>query len=193
MEDVLFWAAQVVSVAAACCTIGSFQCRNNDKLMLWQGVFGGALWMVHFALLGAWAACFSDAVFVFRAFAVRRMYRRGTRDRGMLVTVTILTVIAAVLGTILSWDGAALMSWVPLWLGRTVGFAMVVSNIVSTLAMWSRNGAAIRLSQMCVVSPVWLSNNIFTCSVLGTATEIFCIVSVIVSLARYGLHHKGDG
>lgn len=190
--DWMFWAAQAVSVAATCCTVGSFQCRSNDKLLLWQGVFGGILWTLHFALLGAWAACLSNSIAIFRAFAVRRMYRRGTPDYGMLVLVTLLMAGAAALGAVLGWNGSGLIDWVPLWVGRVVCVLMVVCNIATTLAAWSKNGTVIRLVQLGIGSPVWLANNFITFSVFGVITEVFNMVSVIVSLARYGLHHKGD-
>ena len=185
MEDVLFWTAQVVSVVAACCTIGSFQCRSNEKLLLWQGLIGGALWTLHFALLGAWAACFSNAVAIFRAFAARRMYRRGTRDLGMLALLLVLMAAAAGVGAVLGWNGAGWSDWVPLWLGRTLSVVMVLSNLASTLAMWSKNGRVIRVVPLSFVSPLWLLNNLCTFSVFGVITEVFNLVSVTVSMIRY--------
>jgi hypothetical protein len=53
--------------------------------------------------------------------------------------------------------------------------------------MWTRNGKTIRVSQLAVVSPLWLLYDLLipTPSLGGILCEVFNIVSVIVSFVRF--------
>ena len=55
-----------------------------------------------------------------------------------------------------------------------------------TFILWGRNGRHIRVAQLCFVSPIWLFNNTVTGSIGGIITEVFGIVSVVISFLRYG-------
>ena len=63
----------------------------------------------------------------------------------------------------------------------------LIAQIVGTFAMWSQSGKTIRFLQLFCVSPLWLIHNIFVFSIGGVVCEVFNIVSIIVSLIRFGI------
>jgi hypothetical protein len=85
---------------------------------------------------------------ILRAFFARRMYRRGTRDTGVLLLLLAGITVAGSVGAVMSWDGGGWMAWVPSWLGHTIHFLLIGANLAATLAMWSKNGRVIRIVQL---------------------------------------------
>ena len=55
-----------------------------------------------------------------------------------------------------------------------------------TVAMWTHNGKTMRIAQLCLVSPMWIVNNIYYFSIGGILCEVFNMVSVIISFVRFG-------
>ena len=82
-------------------------------------------------------------------------------------------VLMAVCGA-LTWNG---------WSSLLPTAAMVVG----TPFLWTQNGKTLRLAQLFFVSPCWLTYNVIVFSIAGVFTESFNIISVIVSLCRFGL------
>ena len=65
---------------------------------------------------------------------------------------------------------------------------MIAAYCVFTAAMLTKKSKLIRLSQLVVASPLQLAHNIIVFSLGGILCESFNIVSIIVSLFRFGLN-----
>ncbi|MBQ2826565.1 MAG: YgjV family protein, partial [Clostridia bacterium] len=66
-----------------------------------------------------------------------------------------------------------------------VSILLLIAQIVGTYAMWFGDGKRIRTLQLCVVSPIWLLNNILVFTIGGIIAEVFTIASAIISFFRY--------
>jgi len=166
---ILKWIAQVISWAAAGLTIYSFQMKDNKRLYLLQSI-GGILWTVSFAIPGNWSGAFMNAINIFRGGILAAGKKWSTP---LMFVITEVLMLAA---GILTYDN---------WLSILV----MVAQMIGTAAMWSRNGKIIRIFQFFVVSPSWLTYNIFAsagANTGGIVTEVFGIVSVVISIIRYG-------
>lgn len=183
------WLAQGISVLAACCTIASFQCKNSSRLLFVQGILGSSLWMIHFAMLGSWSACLMNAVGVVRALFILRQYRTGKSAPYVKWLLCTMAMLSGVFGIFVNWNGNnPLLVAAPVWLWRLVIILLPFVTVFSTLAFWSGRGSVIRVGQLALVSPVWLACDLMSGSVMGVICEVMNIISVIVSLCRFGLH-----
>ncbi|MDD2503070.1 MAG: YgjV family protein, partial [Clostridia bacterium] len=59
--------------------------------------------------------------------------------------------------------------------------------VLGTLFMWSRNGKILRYAQFSFISPCWLIYNVAMGSIAGVLTESVNLISVVVSLLRFGV------
>ena len=147
--------------------IWSYQIRSPQKLILAQ-LAASAIVAVHYFLLGQWTGCALNLVCAVRA-AVCASDRPWTKSRWTLAGLLALALAAG----ILSWQGP--VSLLPL-----------AGMISGTISIFSRNARIIRIVQMSCTSPVWLIYNILAGSISGSITDSFNIVSVVVSLIRFG-------
>ena len=163
MYDVV---TQAVGILGAVAMILSFQFKNNKILCLVQGI-GGLLFAVNFLMLGAYTA----SVFNFINLARGLVLAFGGRwCRGWwLGGIFSLSYVVVTAFTFDSW----------------VSVLIMVAQIASTIALWSRRGSWIRFEQMAVNTPAWMTNNIVYFSMGGIITESFCFISAVVSLIRY--------
>ena len=180
--NAVMWVAQIISVAATFCTVFSFQCKSSKMLLLWQGVIGGTLWTVHFALIGAWASCLLNSICLIRALVTGYCYTHVKRG-WMLGTLMVLMAAAGAFGAVIDWNKPDL--FVPLWFFRVVLILLTVSMLVSTYTLWTGRGRLIRYAALFFVSPMWFINNLLVGSIFGVLTETFNILSTVVSLIRF--------
>ena len=63
----------------------------------------------------------------------------------------------------------------------------LIAQVTSTFAMWTRDGKKIRISQLAVVSPLWLLYDLLipTPSIGGILCEVFNMASVVISFIRF--------
>ena len=83
-----------------------------------------------------------------------------------------LTVSAYLIAMVLTFSGP-------------LSVIIALAQTVETVVMWGRNGKHIRICQLCFVSPIWLTYNLFEFTLGGILAEIFVIVSAIVSFIRF--------
>ena len=165
--DLRYLIAQIVGFIAMSVIILSFQCRNSRKLFFIQ-LCGNAIYMVHFILLGAYSG--GGALLV---SCLRNLVYSSGRPWAAWKGWPWVIVGCNLLVTLLTWRD--LFSLFPLM----VGVALAVSG-------WTRNGKTIRLANLFVVAPCWLIYDFYSGSLAGVLTDSFSMISVIVSVARYG-------
>ncbi len=165
MFDIL---AQGVGILAMLAAIFSFQCRRNRWLFFMQ-MLASILFSVHFGMLGALTGLLQNSIGFFRCFLCYKSDRAWARHPLFLWSLLLAFAVCGVLG----YSGP-------------ISLLPPIAMIVSTVAMWSRNGHTIRLTQLCAASPLWLIYNISVFSISGIVVECFNLVSVVIALCRFG-------
>jgi hypothetical protein len=163
MTDII---AQAIGIVATVVQIGSYQVKSNRGLFIAQGI-AGFLFSVNFFLLGAYTAAILNLANILRSV----LMTLGERHRKIIIPISMCIVYTVAVA--FTYDG-----WFSLLL--------LLVQIGGTLSMWTSDGAVIRIYQLFICSPVWLANNIIALSIGGIITETFSIVSIIISVIRYG-------
>lgn len=158
--------AQIVGIFAFGFNVLSYQAKKNRQLYIMQGI-SGTLFTVHFLLLGDHTASALNGVGIVRCAAL-------SAGRKWSSLPIFLAIEAAFLAAgILTYNGI-------------LSIAITAAQLLCTVTLWSRNGKVIRIVQFCVLSPIWMINNIFSHSIGGTVTEILAMLSILISFLRFG-------
>ncbi len=160
--------AQALGIVGMGINILSMQCKKTSGVYTML-LIGGCFFTANYFLLGSYAGALMNVYSVFRSFYL--LIDKRTRKPSQLVVL--MSVLAAC--------GA-----VGLYMDGPIALLPLVAHIAANVGMWQRNGAKLRLLQLVAVSPLWLVNNIIVFTIGGILCEIFVIVSVLVSILRYG-------
>ncbi len=160
--------AQIISVVAAGLNILSFQFKKNKTLYVVQ-FFGTLLFSLSFILLGSYTAAVINIIALVRSFFLAK---GGVFSK---LPFLFLILAATVIGTVFTYSG---------WLSILILVAMIVQSIT----VWSRNGKILRIGQFCCASPFWIIHNSINFSLGGLLAEIFTMISIVVSVIRYGIN-----
>ncbi len=158
--------AQAIGIIAFIFNALSYQAKKNKYLYIMQGI-SGSLFTVNFLLLGDYTASALNAIGIFRGAALAA----GKKWSNLWVYLAIQ--VAFLTAGILTFNG---------WLSA----AITLAQLICTTTLWSRNGKLIRVVQFCILSPIWLTNNIFAGSLGGITAEIVAMISILVSFLRFG-------
>jgi hypothetical protein len=163
--------AQILGIFGMLAAVISYQCKKNRTYFIWQGL-SGAFFSAQFILIGAWAGLIFNAYNIVRAIAYQS---KKAKTLGCVVCLEILVATAAVLSIFVFEE-----AW---WL---VSFTLI-AQATGTFAMWTRDGKKIRISQMAVVSPLWLLYDLLipVPSIGGILCEVFNMTSVVISFIRF--------
>lgn len=147
----------------------SYQTKSNRKLFALQAL-GAGLFCLQFCLMGAYSGCFSLVLTLFRSLLLRK-YREWKWVQWYGWS---FVFVAGFLGIMfLTWAGP-------------VSLLAFTASVVSTLCYWTNNPGKIRLSNLCVASPCWIVYDIIVGSWGGVASEAFTMVSILISIRRFG-------
>lgn len=147
----------------------SFQCRDSRKMFVVQGICA-LMFTLHFGLLGAFTGMLQNILAILRAVLLR-IDKKWANGKIVPVILSVLFIITG----IITYDG--FFSIFP-----------PLAMVVSTFVMWTKNGKHIRIAQLSCISPLWIIYNASVYSVSGCITETFNIISIIVSIIRYGIN-----
>ena len=163
--------AQILGIFGMLSAIFSYQCKTNRNYYIFQGL-SGVFFSAQFILIGAWAGLIFNAYNIVRAVAYQS---KKAKSVYCVIGLEILVVIAAALSVF-----AFKEAW---WL---VSFTLI-AQATGTFAMWTRDGKKIRISQMAVVSPLWLLYDLLipVPSIGGILCEVFNMTSVVISFIRF--------
>ena len=164
--------AQIIGLVASLIAISSYQFKQVKTLFLFQLV-SAILFTTHFAMLGAYCGAVQNFLAMLRGVVLVDKKGKLAERKWIFIALIALFVISG----IVFYDGV--FSILP-----------IIAMIVSTVFMWTRDNKKLRIAQMFVVSPCWLTYNIHVFSISGIITECFAILSVIVSLIRFSLEKK---
>ena len=163
------WFVQGIGFAAVTVFVLSYQIRSNQKLFLLQ-LIGSGLFCLQFYLLDAKSGCLSLAVNMLRN-ALMMKYRDWEWVRAKWCPAAIAGLFSAVL--LLTWNGP-------------VSLAAFAASVSSTFAYWTNSPRRIRTVNLFCASPCWLIYDVIVHSLGGIVSESIMIMSILVSLFRFG-------
>lgn len=165
---------QAIGFLGAALFIVSYQIRSNRMLFFCQ-LLGCIVFFVQLLLMGAYTGAMSLVVNITRnVLLLKSDAWRWVRSRYTLAAVLlILTALTA-------WTWAGLLSLLPF-----------LSVAVSTVGYWTNNAQKLRLSQL-FASPCTLLYDVLVGSWGGVLSEGFAIVSILVSIWRFGWRALGE-
>lgn len=169
MKEILI---QIIGILGMLSAVISYQCKSNRSYFVWQGV-SAVFFSTQFVLLGAWAGLLFNAFNIVRAF----VYRSTKLSRSVWTVVLMEAYVMA--ATLISVFILKETWWLVLF--------VFLAQAAGTFTMWTKNGKIIRLSQLFVISPLWLLYDalIPTPTIGGVLCEVFNMTSVIVSFIRF--------
>ena len=167
------WAVQAIGFVGVAFFIASYQIKSNKALFMCQ-MIGCIIFCVQFFILGAYTGAISLIINIIRNLLLvkRKDWKWVDRRSTMLV---ILALLAAM--TIYTWDG-------------TISLLPFISVAVTTIGYWSNNAQKIRLSQF-IGSPCTLLYDVLIRSWGGVLSETITLVSIIISVIRFGWKNMG--
>lgn len=158
--------AQAIGIVAAAISISSFQFKNNKILFSMRAV-ASILFVVNYFLIGAMTAAILNAINI--ACMLLMLY--GERHRHIAIPIGISA--AYIIAVCFTYEGI-------------LSILLLVAQLACVISLWTADGLKIRLAQFFIASPIWLVNNIIVFTVGGIITEVFVLVSVVVSVIRFG-------
>ncbi len=161
---------QLIGYVGTACALTSYQCKKNRSYFLFQ-MGCGIAFTVQFAILESWAGMF------FNIFSIMRgiIFALGDKCKNKFYLYFMEFCFAA----------SSLVSFLVFGEKWWIAALLFVAQGGGTLAMWSRNGKTIRVTQLFCISPLWIVNNVYYASIGGVVCEVFNMLSVIVSFIRF--------
>ena len=168
--------AQILSIAGLACVVASYQQKKKSALILCQLV-GGALFGVHYLLLGAYAGFLLNIIAVTRALV---FYNENLPKRMGNIWVWIFHGLCLVAYALTFTVFNTEPSVTNLILEILPAIGMVCLSI-----SFNMSGAK-EIRRLGTVSSVcWLIYNFAHLSIGGIACEAMCMVSIIVGILRH--------
>ncbi len=163
---------QGIGYIALIFVILSFQNNNRVKLLLFM-LTGILLFVIHYALLGAWTGSLMNLI---EAGVVFVAYKKDTSSWAQkkywpYIFIALFVVASALVAKSL------------------VDILPAIAQIFGTIAVWQTNPRAIRFI-MLVPRPLWLTYNFAVGSYAGTIAELFILASVMVGIVRFDILKK---
>lgn len=165
MSDMIIQAIGSIGVAFF---IASYQMRSNRALFLFQ-LIGCLVFTAQFLILGAYTGALGLMVNILRNLLLLRINDWKWVSSKVTLSGILLLLVAT---TVYTWDG-----WLSLLPLLSVG--------ISSIGYWTNNAQKIRLSQM-FASPCTLVYDAFIHSWGGVMNESIALISIIVSICRFG-------
>ena len=148
--------------------IASYQMRSNRALFLFQ-LIGCLVFTTQFLILGAYTGALSLMVNILRNLLLLKIGDWKWVKSKFTLSAILLMLFAV---TIYTWAG-----WLSLLPLMSVG--------ITSIGCWTNNAQKIRLSQM-FGSPCTLLYDALICSWGGVLNESIALVSIAVSIFRFG-------
>ncbi len=173
-DSIPSWIPQAVSVLAMIFQILSFQFKKNSTYLVLFGT-GGLIFAISFFLMGksGYASAVINLIGVFKSFTFAHPKKKLFRRTYMLVFIG-LYIISTVAVTVITKH----FDW--------LAYLILLAQIVGTVAIWTDSARIIRIAQLAFISPAWLLNCSINFSIGGILCHVFMIVSILISIKRYG-------
>jgi hypothetical protein len=170
----LFILGQILGLCAMALIVISFQCKKPARLCIIQ-VCACLFFVLHYLFLGlngdaaAYAGMTQNAVgLLFRGVLALSEKKKSLLSPLMLAGLCAISAVVAILT----------------YPGRLIALLPTVANFACIGCMWTKNSNTIRVTQLAIISPFWITYNVFTLSVAGILTESFNLVSIGIYYVR---------
>ena len=165
---------QLIGFIGVAFFIVSYQIKSNKALFLFQ-LIGSLVFCIQFFIMGALSGALSLVVNI-----IRNLLLVKVNDWKWVKSKWTLAAIIAILAAITAYTWAGPMSLLPF-----------ISVAVTSIGYWTNNAQKIRLSQM-IGSPTVLVYDLLIRSWGGVLNESIVIISIIVSIVRFGWKNMGE-
>lgn len=164
---------QAIGILGVALFIISYQIRSNRALFLCQ-LMGRIVFCVQFFLMGAYTGAISLIVNIARnLLLIKSNDWKWAKSQVTLAAIILLLLVM----TICTWAG---------W----ISILPFVSVAVTSIGCWTQNAQKIRLSQL-FGSPCTLLYDILVHTWGGAVCEAITILSIIISIVRFGWRNLG--
>ena len=164
MSDFLI---QMIGLAGTVFYFLSYQCKKNRNLFRIQ-FLSYLCYTAHLILLDAMTGGISYILNMFRSLCL------GSKNEFLKSKKMCWIICALQLATmVVTWSG---------W----ISVLPVAANIAATIGGYTHDGRKIRITGMCINSPLWILYDIFVGSWAGLLDEVISVCSMIISVVRYG-------
>lgn len=162
---------QIVGFGAMVTIIASFQIKDSKKFVIVQAI-AQTLFVIHYFMIGSPSGAIQNFIAIIRAGMLM------SKNKYLTSNVAKYAVMAAFLLS-------PLLVYETVW-DLLPGIAMMIN----TYYVWSMNSKMMRVSQLTMVSPLWIAYNVVNYSIPGVLTELFNAASSAVFLIR--IRKKGN-
>ena len=172
---------QALSIAGLACVVGSYQQKKKSALIAVQAT-GGALFAIHYLLLGAYSGFLMNSLAVLRGIVFCKEHRSPTTGKVWVGIISILSLVAYALSFLVfktpATPGNLFLEILP-----------AIGMIVLTISFNMTHAGQIRIMGF-VNSTCWIIYNIAHLSIGGIGCEILCFASIIIGILRYDFKKK---
>lgn len=167
-----FWLTQAIGLVGSVIVVAAVQ-FDNRRLVLAAQAVACILWVVHYGMLGAVTAVYTN----FICFARSVVFYNNDKKWARSIWWMWLFVAAFVINSALTWEG--MRSVLP-------GIAMSCT----TSALWTRNTCRMRALYLCN-SPFWLAYDLICGSYSCALIETVALISYIAAIWRLDIRKRG--
>jgi hypothetical protein len=178
MEDIII---QGIGIIGMIMNILSFQMKTQRGILYFQLV-GGALFSVHFILLGAVVGGILNVAAVFRAIVYANREKLHAQH-SLWVALFVAVFIGAYVANF------TLLGAAPTPKNFILELLPVIGMTASTVGMKMGTAKSTRMLSL-INSPCWLTYNCFNVSIGGIICEVFCLASIAIGIYRYDTKGK---
>ena len=172
--------AQILSIAGLACVVGSYQQKNKSALIAIQAT-GGALFAIHYLLMGAYAGFLLNSIAVLRGFI---FYKERSAKAGKIWVGIIIGLCLAAYALTFTVFGT------PATIGNLILESLpTIGMVVLTISFNMTHAGQIRALGF-INSAGWLTYNIAHVSIGGIGCEVLCVISIIIGILRHDIKKK---
>lgn len=163
--------ADILGYIATVALVLSFQNKKEKTLFIFQ-IISGFFFVLHYGLNGNYTGMAMDGICFIRALF---LYTKNKCLCGKISEIVLLIIIIG-LGV---WTYDGFFTIFP-----------TIALFASTIATYTNNSDKIRLVEISITSPSWLTYNIYVLSIPGIICESLNILSVIIYYIRSSKKQK---
>jgi hypothetical protein len=168
----LYVLSQLIGFIGLLISFISFQFNKRSKILLLQIVVQ-CLFIIHYALLGAWVGSIMNAISAVRTVI---FHQRETQSWANQRYWPIIFILIGLISGILTWKNY--LSILP-----------IIAMTFDTYASWSLKSKTIRFLYI-VPRPMWFIYDLTVRSYPGLIGETSAFISVLIAILRFDIFHK---
>ena len=159
-------AAQIVGAFGILFSLLSFQFAKRKYILLSQ-MTASLLFSLQLFMVGAITGGCLDMISFVRSLIFLNNQKKWASSRLWLVGFILVMIVTG----ILTWENA--------W-----SILPIIGSILSTVALWMKEGKHIRMLSL-LVGPCWLVYNIINGAYTGAFNELLAMTSIVIGLIRH--------